>query len=171
MLRKIVLCILILSCVLWTTFIFSNSLADAQTSSAQSSSVTETVNKVASSVGIKEEITESTVRNMAHFSEFALLAALVSATVAVAAWQKFSARLALSLLFMSASVPLCFLLACVDELLQKLSEGRASQVTDVLLDTLGAVCGCALLLIGYIALTLLLKHRKIKKQKYISTDE
>lgn len=161
MAKKIILCILTVACVLWTVFIFSNSLDDGSQSSAKSSEVTAAVNKAASAVGIEKEIKESTVRNMAHFSEFAVLAVLLSATVSAALWQKKS--LGISLLYICTSVPVCFVLAGVDELLQKLSPGRVSHFADVLLDTLGAVCGCALFTVGYVAFVCLTKRAKKKK--------
>lgn len=161
MTRKIILCVLIAASVLWTAFIFSNSIATAEKSSAQSLGVTETVNKVASAVGVDQEITESTVREMAHFTEFAVLAVLLSSTVAAALCYK--KALGISLLYICASVPTCFLLAGVDELIQKFSDGRACQFTDMLLDTLGAVCGCALFIACYTATIYILE--KIKKHK------
>ena len=141
MARKIVLIILIIASVLWTAFIFSNSLDNAEESTEKSSTVTETVNKVASAVGIKEEIPHSTVRDMAHFTEFAVLAFLISLDLALFLYPKLSRKLALFLGLCAASLPACFLLACVDELIQKFSGGRASQFSDVLLDTLGSLCG------------------------------
>ena len=149
MARKIVFIVLLMICVLWTSFIFSNSLKDASASDSQSAGVTEKVNEVAQAVGIDREITHSEVRSMAHFSEFALLALLLSATVSVGIYPYFKEKLLYSLLLHASSVPLCFILAVIDELLQKLSDGRASQVTDVLLDTLGALCGALVFAAAY----------------------
>jgi VanZ family protein len=150
MFRKILLCVLIVASVLWLAFIFSNSLATAEQSAEQSSSVTETVNKVASAIGIEEEITESTVRDMAHFSEFAVLAVLLGATVGVAVWGKFESKPLISLLCSSSALPACFIFACIDELLQKLSAGRAAEFHDILLDTFGSLCGLVLYALSYI---------------------
>ena len=83
MIKRIILAVLIIATVLWLGFIYSNSIETAEQSSEKSSSVTEIVNKVAEKVGIEEEIPEKTVREMAHFSEFALLAVLICADVAV----------------------------------------------------------------------------------------
>ncbi len=168
MFRKILLCILIISSVLWTAFIFSNSLANAEKSTEQSSNVTEIVNNIASSVGIEEKIKESTVRSMAHFSEFAVLALLLSSTAATAVWNVFSSKLHFSLLSISASVPACFLLACVDELLQKFSDGRACDFVDVMLDTAGALCGFAFFALTYIIFILI--RKKAKNSKDMKTD-
>ena len=62
-LRVLRIAIPLLLTLLWLGFIFGNSLKDAQASSEQSSQVQEIVNNVASSVGVKEPISESTVRN------------------------------------------------------------------------------------------------------------
>ncbi len=166
MARKIAFIILIILCVVWTSFIFSNSLKNAEQSSEQSSSVTEKVNEVAQAVGIDREITHGEVRSMAHFSEFAVLATLISATIAVGIYPYFNKKIVLLLLVGGASIPVCFALACVDELLQKLSEGRASDFLDVLVDTLGALCGALVFVVGYIIFdfvkTKIHKKREVK---------
>ena len=164
MARKIVFVVLLILCVLWVSFIFSNSLKDATASDSQSAGVTEKVNEVAQAVGIDREITHSEVRSMAHFSEFAILALLVSATVSVGIYPYFKEKLLYSMLISSASLPLCLILAIIDELLQKLSEGRASQLTDVLLDTLGALCGALLFAVAYIVFYSI-KEKFKEKQK------
>lgn len=164
MARKLALCILVSISVLWLAFIFSNSLADAEKSTEQSSNVTETVNQVASSVGIEKEIKEATVRTMAHFSEFAVLAALVGASITVGAWKSFHDKPFFSTVFIAISIPFCFVIACIDELLQKLSEGRVSDFSDVLTDTLGACCGLTLFIAGYLILVYIMKKKNRAKQ-------
>ena len=168
MFRKILLCILIISSLFWTAFIFSNSLATADESSAQSSDVTEIVNEIASSMGIEQEITEDTVRKAAHFSEFLVLSILLSATAITAMWDRFSKRLPFAMLSMSASLPACFVLACIDELLQKTSDGRACDFADVMLDTLGALCGTVIFMLSYIITNLI--YKKILSSKAKKTD-
>ena len=148
--RKIVLIVLLIATVVWTAFIFANSLDSAEQSTEKSSSATEIVNKVASAIGIKEEIPHSTVRDMAHFTEFAILACLICADFTVAFYQKLSTKRWLYAFCAATSLVLCFSLACVDELLQKISIGRSSQFSDVLLDTLGALTGTATFAICYI---------------------
>lgn len=151
--RKIALCVLIIAAVIWVGFIFSNSLDNGTDSGNKSATVTATINKATQSIGIEKEITESVVRDMAHFSEFAVLSVLLCAIIAVAFFHRLQNNLPFSLLCIAASVPACFILACADEFLQKFSDGRASQITDALLDTLGAICGYALFIIGYLFFT------------------
>ena len=165
MLRKIILLLLIILCVLWTGVIFSNSLATAEESAQQSATVTEKVNEIASAVGIEKEITTTTVRDMAHFSEFALLSALICATVAAFIWDKYTSKPFVSLLWLLLSAPICFVLACIDELLQKLSPGRVSDYVDVLLDSLGGICGILFFSLIYTTVILISVRRKRKAEK------
>ncbi len=163
--RKIVLIILLIATVLWTAFIFSNSLDNAEQSTEKSSTVTEVVNKIASAVGVDEEIPHSTVRDMAHFTEFAVLAFLLCADCAVALSERFDTRRWLYALCPSACVTLSFALACVDELMQRISVGRASQFSDVLLDTLGALSGTAVFAICYLLFVLIRKKSRNNTKK------
>ena len=163
MLRKIILLLLIISCVLWTAFIFSNSLASAEESTLKSDVITQKVNEVASAVGIEQEITASTVRDMAHFTEFAVLAALVCATVCTFMWDKYIGKPLVSLLWISLSIPICFVLACIDELLQKLSPGRACDYADVMLDSLGALCSLTAFTLIYMSAVAIINRSKRKK--------
>ncbi len=144
MIRKIILIVLLVATVLWTAFIYSNSLKNGEVSDEQSAGVTEVVNKVASAVGIKEEIPHKTVRDMAHFTEFAILSVLIFCDVCVGFGRFFENHVPF-IFILTGGVPLlCFGLAGIDELLQKLSAGRACQFTDALLDTLGSLCGALL---------------------------
>ncbi len=160
--RKIILTVLISLTVLWTAFIYSNSLESAEESSEKSSTVTEIVNEVASAVGVEEEIPHSTVRSMAHFTEFAVLAVLLCADAQAALWSHFRKKPLHLCLAALASVLACFLLATVDELLQKLSDGRVCDFSDVLLDTSGALTGAVCFaLIFYIAVFISKKRHKV----------
>ena len=81
------------------------------------------------------------VRKAAHFSEFALLGALMG-------W--------MSLLLRGKTFPgilgLGLCCACIDETIQYYVPGRASMLTDVWIDTAGFAAGLSLLTIGYIIL-------------------
>ena len=143
--------------VLWVGFIFANSMDNGVESGKKSSTVTVIVNEVAESVGIDEEIPESTVRNMAHFGEFAVLSLFVCADLALLSFVR-SADWRRAAVTLMTSAPICCLAACVDELIQKFSAGRAAQLSDVLTDTLGAICGMAEFILFYIAI------RAVKKK-------
>ncbi len=141
MLRKLLLVICLIATVLWTSFIYSNSLKTGIESDVQSSSVTDFVNQAAGIFGIEEEIPPSTVRDMAHFAEFLILSCLLFADMTLFCYQKLMPKVAY--IFFSAGIILllCFVLACIDELLQKFSAGRACQFSDIMLDTAGALFG------------------------------
>ena len=163
MARKIFIALLLMLTLIWTAFIFANSLDTAKESSKKSSSVTEVVNKVASSVGIKDEIPHRTVRDMAHFTEFLVLSCLVCSDLLLILYKKLRPLLWHILCPVSA-VGLCFLLACVDELLQKTSSGRASQFSDIMLDTLGAACGALALCATLALVNIVVLYIKRKKE-------
>ncbi len=139
--RKFLLIVFIVLTLLWTVFIHSNSLESGTVSDEKSSFVTEVVNSIASTVGIKQQISHSTIRTLAHFSEFAILSLLLCADILIALFSLFFKKPLSFIWASSTAVGICFFVACVDELLQKLSDGRATQLSDVLTDTLGALTG------------------------------
>lgn len=149
--------------LLWLGFIFSNSLKSGGESTEQSSKVHQTVNQVAGSLGVKQEISEETVRSGAHFTEFGILGFLVCLCVGSLWNWKPNGRLPGLMLWALLSVPVCALLALADELLQTFSEGRSAQLVDVLLDTAGASVG-TVLFIGILWLAWLIQNRKKEKR-------
>ncbi len=149
--------------VFWLGFIFSNSLKSGGESSEQSSKVHQVVNQVAQSVGVKEEISEETVRSGAHFTEFAILGVLVCLCIGSLWNMQRHGRLPRLMLWGLLSVPVCALLATADELLQTLSDGRSAQVSDGLLDTAGATVGTALF-IGILWILWIIRKKKEEKR-------
>ena len=147
--------------LLWLGFIFGNSLKDAQASSEQSGQVQEIVNNVASSVGVKEPISETTVRNMAHFTEFLVLGGLLCLDVWAIGLSPLRSRHRFDVLWLFVSLPVSFLLASIDEVLQTFSEGRAADFADVLTDTAGASLGIVLFLVLFLLLRLAFGKKKI----------
>ena len=158
--RALCLAIFLFLTLLWLAFIFGNSLKDASESSEQSSQVHEIVNEVASSIGIEEPISEATVRNMAHFTEFLLLGVLLCCDIWALGISPLRSIRRFDFLWLLFSLPISFLLACFDELLQKFSEGRTSDFLDVLTDTAGAVLGILLFLSLFFLLRLGFKKQK-----------
>lgn len=77
---------------------------------------------------------EFPVRKCAHMTEYAILALLVLASIAV--WRGRSAVKHYGLALLTA-----FLYACTDEFHQLFISGRAGRFTDVLIDTTGAFLG------------------------------
>ena len=143
--------------VLWLCFIFGNSLQSSVESSEQSGKVHQIVNEVAQSVGIEEPISEKTVRNSAHFLEFAILSLLVCLDLqcfGILTRKQHPRSPLLGLL----SIPICSLLATVDETIQRFSAGRSCQWEDILLDTAGAALA-AVCFLGVFFLVRLIQRR------------
>ena len=148
--------------LLWLGFIFGNSMKDAAASTEQSNKVHEIVNEVASSVGVEKPISEQTVRNMAHFTEFCILGVLLCIDLWALGCSPFYARHRWDFLWLLLALPTAFLFACADEYLQNFSEGRTYEFRDVLTDTEGAALG----ILGFIGLFLLLRLAFGKKTKH-----
>lgn len=120
-------------CVLCVIFIFSNSLDNGDESSFKSGFVVAVLQGVVNFFTDGVTVSESFVRTMAHFSEFALLGFLLMLCVKTFT-HKYLKNIFI-VLFTSLAV------AVVDEILQLFSAGRASDVLDVAVDFSGAVAG------------------------------
>lgn len=157
--------LLLLLLVLQMTLIFTMSSFGSDSSNAQSNQIIHVLHQVFPNLsndhsffGVSNLV--FIVRKAAHFTEYAILG-LLFFLVYRAYLAKYSdaktsnakpsdtklSNVKLSnakLLFFA----LCssFLYACTDEIHQLFVPGRSGQFTDVLVDTLGAFCGCLLLL-------------------------
>ena len=80
--------------------------------------------------------TENIVRKSAHFVLFAVLAVCITLVMGTFMKKKW--------LIYLAAVAFCFLYACSDELHQLFVDGRGASLSDVFLDTAGAVAGILL---------------------------
>ena len=134
--------ILPIACLLWMAFILNNSMQTGVQSSAQSSTVVETVQRVAKAIAPESIIANATgesydklhllVRSCAHFAEFAVLGVLFG-------WCYFAYTLQWKLFFVPTL--LAILVAVVDEWIQSFVEGRGWEMIDLLLDGFGGVAG------------------------------
>ena len=147
----------------WLAFIFSNSLQTGVESGEQSHQVFQIVNQVTQSIGIEKSITEAFIRKAAHFTEFAILAVLLCLDLFAFKIVSIHKKLYFSIPILSLSIPVCICCAMIDETLQHFSAGRAPQVKDVLIDTLGAVFATGLLIAIFVIIRLIL--RRIQGQK------
>ena len=123
-------------------FIFGNSIAPADKSSADSSKVTDAVQSVArffapnsfiaTAVGEDYKKLMAWIRTGAHFAEFALMGALFI-------WCCFS----YTKRWYAFLIPILLILyvPLVDECIQLFSVGRAGEVADAIVDTLGGLAG------------------------------
>lgn len=130
-------------CVVATlVFIFCNSLQTGEQSSVTSGGVVEILQEfarktapnsfVATATGKAYELLHAIVRMLAHFAEFAMLGAFV-------AWTYFAYLTDKRFFLVAFTFLLC--MPIIDEYIQLTVAGRGAQVLDVLVDTLGSVCG------------------------------
>ena len=149
--RKYLKWLLPVAMLLWCAFIFHFSLADASESSETSGRVMAFFNTVLADMGSSLRLSSHFVRKAAHFTEFFVLGVLALGNAAVF----------LRGYRLPAAVAFSAVVAVVDECLQSASPGRAPGVTDVLIDSAGALCGAALL---WFILFLSAKRRKKAKK-------
>lgn len=146
LISRIVMTVLTL---LFIAFIFGNSLRTADASSEQSEGILEFINRILCSINADWSVDQFIVRKLAHFSEFALLGALLTATVYLYIGKRLKS--ALIALPVGACVGVC------DELLQTVSEGRSCELRDMLIDSSGVVVG---VLLASLIITLIIRLKK-----------
>ena len=129
---------------MYLCFIFSNSLDNAEASSQKSGVVTKVIQTVVDVVSPGSTVQEGLIRKIGHFTEFALLGMLLMLCV----------RIYTNRYLQNIFVPLFVSLAAgvTDEMIQLTSNGRSSEVRDVVIDFSGAILGiiiCILCVILY----------------------
>lgn len=145
-------CILTFITLLIIIFIFMQSMKNAAQSAAQSGRVLAFLNSVLSALGFGITLTHSFVRTCAHFSEFALLGASLTAM-----YKSYNIRVGLIPLY---SIISSAFIALSDECIQLLSDGRAFQFMDILIDISGALAGTI-----FIVIFILILNRNKKRIK------
>ena len=135
-------------------FIFSNSMAVAQVSSASSGRVLTLLQGALRRLGhpaLAQRLTQHVVRKMAHFYEYLLEGFLLMLCMRVYSRHPLG----------HITVPMLggVLTALTDETIQLYSPGRSSQVTDVWLDSVGVLAGILAALVLMALCRLLFHHR------------
>ena len=135
-------------------FIFSNSMAVAQVSSASSGRVLQLMQAALRRLGhpaLAQRLTMHFVRKLAHFCEYLLEGFLLMLCMRV--YSRHPLR--------HITVPMLggVLTALTDETIQLYSPGRSSQVTDVWLDSVGVLAGILAALVLMTLCRLLFHHR------------
>ena len=135
-------------------FIFSNSMAVAQVSSASSGRVLQLMQGALRRLGhpaLAQRLTMHFVRKLAHFCEYLLEGFLLMLCMRV--YSRHPLR--------HITVPMLggVLTALTDETIQLYSPGRSSQVTDVWLDSVGVLAGILAALVLMALCRLLFHHR------------
>ena len=130
--------LIVLACLtfLWILIIFSFSLQNGEESSQLSGGVVAwIVELICPEDFAHTELLEFFIRKAAHFTEYFILGGLLSVTVREAKWSK------------PVLLPwgLGTVVACCDETIQLFSDGRAGQITDVMLDSSGVLVGCVVI--------------------------
>lgn len=115
--------IFILFCI-WICFIWANSLLPATQSSELSGGLTYQLYHFLH-LPIDFELFHTFIRKCAHFCEYAVLGGLAL----------------LSFGYRKRGLGISILVACLDETLQLFIEGRSGQISDVLIDSTGIICG------------------------------
>ncbi len=128
---------LILS-VLWTAFIFCNSIKTADYSGKQSKYVVDIVVRILETSDVSYDVEALTymIRKQAHAFEFALQAVFIAMTISCK-YIKLR-RFTVHILFFG------LLTAVADEYIQLFSSGRSSSIADVVLDFAGYLIGLSL---------------------------
>ena len=130
--------------VLCLIFIFSQSLLPADTSGNESSRVVDFLNFICEYIGVSVRFTGHFVRKCAHFTEFSVLGFFVFNT-----FRAYVNKVRFSFIFAPLT---CAAVAVIDECLQLMSKGRACSVSDMLLDSCGAVFGILIAILCYMIL-------------------
>ena len=135
-------------------FIFSNSMAVAQVSSASSGRVLQLMQVALRRLGhpaLAQRLTMHFVRKLAHFCEYLLEGFLLMLCMRVYSRHPLG----------HITVPMLggVLTALTDETIQLYSPGRSSQVTDVWLDSVGVLAGILAALVLMALCRLLFHHR------------
>ena len=137
--RRKAVCIVLIAVNL--AVIWGNSLMTGADSGAMSGSVMEFVRNLLNLPESVEAQLHHFIRKAAHFTEFACLGILMTWLLGMLG-QK-------GLQLASCPVFLGLAVACVDETIQIFTEGRASSLVDVWIDTCGAAAGMMMLLTGH----------------------
>ena len=132
-----------------TVFIFVNSLQNGEESAKQSDFVVKIITPILSFFGIDADIRTIgvIVRKAAHFSEYFVLCACATVVFRAIDLKK---RLFIPPIY-------CLAVAFIDEfVMQMITEGRAPQFTDVLIDFSGALA-------GFLVVLLVKRNKEVKK--------
>jgi VanZ family protein len=113
--------------------------------------------------GINGEINTKKLRSFAHVAEFCLLGACLAGISLCLACEKGRFTLRGSIPFVCAAVAGGMVAAVIDEILQIFSDGRACELKDVGLDSIGVILGVAFVCAVTFVVLKIHIARKLKK--------
>lgn len=123
--------------IVYTGFIFSNSMTPADESSRQSGAVMNLLLQLLGSLGLEGGwVTEHLIRKTAHFVEYAVLGVLLWKCLETYEWRRQVSRMRLL-----CQGGLAVWIPLLDETIQLFIEGRSGQISDVWLDMAGVLAG------------------------------
>lgn len=161
--RKICCSVFLALTAVWLAFICWNSLQNGEASDKQSRQVTEWINAVLRAVGFSDEISGGLVRRLGHFGEFFVLAVLYILDLIGFGVIRFDRSVRRIVGFACTAVPVCFAVGTADEQIQRLSDGRACEFSDVLTDTAGGATA-AVFALAVLLLIRLWRYKNIKTE-------
>ena len=117
--------------IIWTSFIFFNSLQIGSVSAGASGLFTQWIYNFLIKLGLSINIVDLSyiVRKLAHISEFFILSLLA----VIHEWQRLLTK---KRRFLHVII-FCLLIAVIDEVIQTFVPGRAGLLVDVLIDMIG----------------------------------
>lgn len=122
--------------ILYVAFIFGNSATPGEVSSVESNWVTDLLNQWMRDWGLAFiQFSEGFIRKAAHFAEYSVLGVML--TLSLARHPFFQGKRRWLLILLGCGI------AAVDEGIQFFTPGRDCNPMDVLLDTVGVICGVA----------------------------
>lgn len=117
--------------IIWMIFIFVMSSFSATESTNQSDII---VTAISNTINISNiHLLTVTIRKLAHITEYLILGILTYNV-----YKNYNKSICISIL-------ICFLYAISDEIHQIFIPGRSGQITDILIDTIGALLGIILI--------------------------
>lgn len=127
--------------ILWICVIFSFSMQNGEASSQLSGGlVKKLVEWICPDGFAYTDLLETIIRKGAHFTEYFILGILLSQTI-----KELISKRRVKLPWAAGTI-----VACCDETIQLFSDGRAGAFVDVMLDSSGVLCGCALLYLLFV---------------------
>ena len=115
----------LLSVLIWMIFIFIMSSFDASESSAQSNIIVNFISNIFNINNI--ELISLIIRKLAHFTEYFILGILTYNLI-----KKYRKKYYIAII-------ICIIYAISDEIHQIFIPGRSCQITDILIDSIGAI--------------------------------
>lgn len=150
--------LLLIQGIIWMGFIFAQSLLPGQISSGQSTGIVELINPILVSINIHISPNNLSliIRKLAHFIEFFILG-----VIWFFIYKQWFNKITHFIVVLAHGL----FTATTDESIQYFVEDRAAQVTDVLIDFLGVLIACAMLLFIH----LIFNHKSKKNTQSLET--